>query len=47
MARRLALEEAIFSGISSGANVVASIAVGYRLGPEATIVTLIPDTGLK
>jgi cysteine synthase A len=47
MARRLAREEALFAGTSSGANVVAAIEVGKRLGREATVVTLMADSGLK
>jgi cysteine synthase A len=47
MARRLAREEALFAGTSSGANVVAAIEVGRRLGPDATVVTLMADSGLK
>ena len=47
MARRLAREEALFAGTSSGANVVAALRVAERLGPEATVVTLLIDSGLK
>jgi cysteine synthase len=47
MARRLAREEALFAGTSSGANVVAAIQLAERLGPGATVVTLLADTGLK
>jgi len=47
MARRLAREEALFAGTSSGANVVAAIRLGERLGPDATVVTLMADSGLK
>ena len=47
MARRLAREEALFAGTSSGANVVAAIGVAERLGPDATVVTLMVDSGLK
>jgi cysteine synthase len=47
MARRLAREEAIFAGTSSGANVVAAIRVAERLGPRAKVVTLMVDSGLK
>jgi cysteine synthase len=47
MARRLAREEALFAGTSSGANVVAAIQVARRLGPGATVVTLMADSGLK
>ena len=47
MARRLAMEEGLFAGTSSGANVVAAIRLGERLGPRATIATLLVDSGLK
>jgi cysteine synthase A len=47
MARRLAREEGLFAGTSSGANVVAAIRVAEQLGPDAKIVTLMVDSGLK
>jgi cysteine synthase len=47
MARRLAREEALFAGTSSGANVVAAIRVARRLGPGRKVVTLMADSGLK
>ena len=47
MARRLAREEALFGGTSSGANVVAAIDVGRRLGAGRKVVTLMADSGLK
>lgn len=47
MARRIAREEALFAGTSSGANVVAAIRVAERLGPDAKVVTLLADSGLK
>jgi cysteine synthase len=47
MARRLAKEEGIFAGTSSGANVAAALKVSQHLGPKATIVTLIVDSGLR
>jgi cysteine synthase A len=47
MARRLAHEEGLFAGTSSGANVIAAIRMAERLGPEATVVTLLVDSGLK
>ncbi len=47
MARRLAREEALFAGTSSGANVIAAIRVAERLGPGARVVTLMVDSGLK
>ncbi len=47
MCRRLATEEAIFAGTSTGGNVVKAIELGRRLGPGATVVTIMCDTGLK
>ncbi|MDX9736495.1 MAG: cysteine synthase family protein [Thermoanaerobaculia bacterium] len=47
MTRRLAREEALFAGTSTGANVVAALRVAARLGPGATVATLACDTGLK
>ena len=45
--RRLAREEALFGGTSTGANVVAALRVAERLGPDRTVVTLMCDSGLK
>jgi cysteine synthase A len=47
MARRLAKEEGLFAGTSSGANVLAAIQLGMKLGPAACIATLLVDSGLK
>jgi cysteine synthase A len=47
MARRLARAEALFAGTSTGANLAAAIALGKRLGPDATVVTIMCDSGLK
>ena len=47
MSRRLAREEGLFGGASSGANVVAALRLAETLGPQATIVTLMCDTGIK
>lgn len=47
MARRLAREEAIFAGPSTGANVVAALRIAERLGPQATVSTIIVDSGLR
>lgn len=47
MARRLAKEEGIFGGTSSGANVVAAIRLAERLGAGQTVATLIVDSGMK
>jgi cysteine synthase A len=47
MTLRLAREEGIFAGISTGANVAAALRVADRLGPQAVIVTLAVDSGFK
>lgn len=47
MARRIAREEGLLAGTSSGANVVAALRVAERLGPQARVVTLMVDSGLK
>ena len=47
MTVRLAREEGIFAGISTGANVVGAHRLAERLGPDASIVTLAVDTGFK
>lgn len=47
MVLRLAHEEGLFGGTSTGANVVAALRVAARLGPDATVVTLMCDTGIK
>ncbi|HEX8165504.1 MAG TPA: cysteine synthase family protein [Beijerinckiaceae bacterium] len=47
MARRLARSEALFAGTSTGANLVAAIGTGMRLGPDATVVTVLCDSGMK
>ena len=44
-ARRLAREEGILAGISSGAAAWAAIQVAQRLGKDKVVVTLLPDTG--
>lgn len=44
-ARKLAREEGIFAGGSSGAAVFAAKQVAERLGPDRTIVVILPDTG--
>ncbi|MBC8322535.1 MAG: cysteine synthase family protein [Candidatus Marinimicrobia bacterium] len=47
MANRLAREEGIFSGTSSGLNVVGAIQLAKELGKGKTVVTVAVDTGLK
>jgi cysteine synthase A len=47
MTRRLAQEEGIFAGVSTGANVVGALRLARRLGPQAVIVTLAVDSGFK
>ncbi|WP_206185365.1 PLP-dependent cysteine synthase family protein [Sphingosinicella sp. CPCC 101087] len=47
MAFRLAREEGLFAGTSTGANVVAALRVAERLGSDATVVTIMCDTGMK
>jgi cysteine synthase A len=47
MALRLAREEGIFAGPSTGANVSAALRVAEQLGPRATVVTVMCDSGMK
>jgi cysteine synthase A len=47
MARRAAREEGVWSGPSTGANLVAALAVARRLGPGRRVVTVQVDSGLK
>ena len=47
MTRRLAVEEGLLAGASSGANVAAAIRLGQRLGPDATVATILVDSGLR
>ncbi len=42
--RRLAREEGLLAGISSGTNVFAALRLAKRLGPGKTVVTVLPDT---
>lgn len=45
VARRLAREEGFLAGVSGGANVAAALRLAAEAGPEALIVTLLPDGG--
>ncbi|MFA7413128.1 MAG: cysteine synthase family protein [Rhizobium sp.] len=47
MADRLAREEGLFAGTSTGANIAAALRLAQRLKPGATIVTVMCDTGMK
>lgn len=43
--RRLAREEGLLCGISSGSNVAAALKLARKLGPGKRVVTILPDTG--
>jgi cysteine synthase A len=45
MTARLAREEGLLVGVSSGANVLASLQIAKRLGPGKVVVTILPDGG--
>jgi cysteine synthase A len=45
MKLRLAREEGLLVGVSSGAAVVAALRVARELGPGRTVLTVLPDTG--
>jgi cysteine synthase A len=47
MAKRLAKEEGVFAGTSTGLNICGALLVAERLGPGARVVTVAVDTGLK
>jgi cysteine synthase A len=47
MALRLAREEGLFAGLSTGANVIAALRLAESLKPEATVVSVMCDTGMK
>jgi cysteine synthase len=47
MCRRLAREEGIFAGTSSGLNVIAALRIAKQLGPGATVATIMIDSGLR
>lgn len=47
MCRRLAREEGIFAGTSSGLNVIAALRIAERFGPDATVATIMIDSGLR
>jgi cysteine synthase len=47
MTLRLAREEGLFAGTSTGGNVIAALRLAERLGPGKTIVTVMCDTGMK
>ncbi len=45
MTSRLSREEGLLVGISSGANLLASLQIAKRLGPGKVVVTIFPDGG--
>jgi cysteine synthase A len=47
MTRRLAAEEGLFAGTSTGANVIAALHVAERMSDDAVVVTLAVDSGSK
>ena len=47
MALWLAREEGLFGGTSTGANVIAALQLAQQLGPKATVVSVMVDTGMK
>jgi cysteine synthase A len=47
MARRLAREEGLFVGTSSGLNILAAVQIASELGPAKVVATVAVDTGLK
>jgi len=47
MARRLAREEGVFAGTSSGLNVTAALQLARELGPGHTVATVAVDSGFK
>jgi len=47
MVMRLAREEGLFAGTSTGGNVIAALRLAERLGAGATIITIMCDTGMK
>lgn len=47
MARKLAREEGLFGGYSTGANITAAIRVAQKLGPGKRVVTVLCDSGLR
>jgi cysteine synthase A len=47
MVIRLARDEGLFAGTSTGGNVIAALRLAQQLGPDATVVTVMCDTGMK
>jgi cysteine synthase A len=47
MVVRLAREEGLFAGTSTGANIIAALRLAEQLGTGATVVTIMCDSGMK
>lgn len=47
MARRLAAEEGLLAGTSTGLNVLAALQLASEMGPAGLVVTVACDTGFK
>jgi len=44
---RLAREEGLFAGTSTGGNVIAALRLAEQMGEDANVVTIMCDTGMK
>ncbi|WP_372788614.1 pyridoxal-phosphate dependent enzyme, partial [Paraconexibacter sp.] len=47
MSRRLARDRGLLAGTSTGASLVVALRTAERLGPDATVVTVVVDSGLR
>ncbi len=47
MAKRVAREDGVFAGTSSGLNIAAAVSLAKELGPGRVVATVAVDTGLK
>ena len=46
-ARRIALQEGLFAGTSTGANVAVALRLAERMRPDQAVVTVAVDSGMK
>ena len=47
MARRLASQEGLFAGTSTGLNVTVALELAAELGPDSVVATVACDSGFK